>query len=170
MTEIISTPLTRNEKYVLDEYLGTRELRDGLYPLIQDLGETVPRLYRGTMYLLEDVKIGHIYRHWNRISSWSTDEMVATQFALEQYVPEDYLHEMVRKWKFPLRNLQNLFVPIVLICENVKGYVVNHHYKEHLYVTENEVIVYDAKLEISSIMEVSFENITYFRVFCHSLI
>jgi hypothetical protein len=170
MTTIITPALGKNEKYLLDEYLGTQNQRKGLYDLIQNLGEVVPRLYRGTMYFLDDVKVGHIYRHWNLVSSWSTEEQVATQFALGEYVPEELIDQMVRNKRFSLKDSNHLFVPIVLYCENVKGFVVNHHYKNHLYANENEVIVYDTKIKITSIEKAFYRDKTYYRVSCQSLI
>ncbi len=169
MTTIIAPPLGKKEKYLLDEYLGTRDQRSGLNNLIQNLGEVVPRLYRGTMYFLEDVKVGHIYHHLHKVSSWSTEEHVATQFALDEYVPEDLIDKMVRKKIFPLIDANKLFVPIVLYCENVKGFVVNHHYKNPLYADENEVIVYDTKFKFSSIESASYKDKKYYKVYCQTI-
>ncbi|WP_147535224.1 hypothetical protein [Bacillus marasmi] len=168
-TTLIAPPLGNNEKYLLDEYLGTREPREGLYQLIQNRRERIPRLYRGIMYLLEDVTVGHIYSHWDLASSWSIDEQVATQFALAEYVPEDIIDKMVRNKKLSIKDYHDQFVPIVLYCDNVKGFVVNHHYKDHLYAKENEVIVYNTKCKITLIEDAFYESKRYYKVYCHSL-
>lgn len=143
--------LTELEETALRAFIHRRDESSTLIQLMATRCSNVPVLYRGTQYRKNELEIGNIYEHWNRLSSWSTKEDVAIQFATDSYVPEDLIEEVVEELGYDLSELNHEsdaweeayaeFKNVLFVVTNAEGFSINDHYQHPTFEKENEVII-----------------------------
>lgn len=156
-----------NREYVLKENTSIREANDlmdflrnrldskYLHQMVQEKAKLIPIIYRGLKYRKRDLTIGHEYEHLYLLSSWSINREVAMTFALDGYIPEKMLEEVCEEKGYTVTQLykehqvweecENEFVNVLLVCENINGFLVNEHIHHPYFSKEQEVILYNGK-------------------------
>lgn len=142
--------LTDQEAFDLNEFLGSRMDTNTLYHLVERNSVCVDASYRGIKYRKEDLVVGNVYKHWYGLSSWSTDKSVAVSFALDGYVPEGVIDDLLvdkghnpreldddsSRWDEAYAEISN----VVFVATGSKGFLVNDHLLHKYFSSESELI------------------------------
>lgn len=155
--------LTDRQAKDLDDFLESRSASAVLFNLVHERSEYVGRLYRGIKFRKRDLQAGRLYEHWNELSSWSVKEEVSHWFALDEYVPEGLIDDMVEEMGYDPQTLPNEsplwakayeeFIGLVLIYDEGCGFIVNKHLVHDQFSKEEEVIVKGGRWRMTRIEE-----------------
>lgn len=159
----VLSDITEEESRDLDEFLGSRMDTPILVNMIEQRSEYVGTLYRGINYRKRDLKVGQFYEHWYELSSWSRKKEVAIRFALDDYIPEGCIDDVLEEWGVNPQTLpkdsdiwnevNEQYAKIVLVFQNGYGFYVNRHLSHDPFSKEEEVIVKDGAWKMTAIKE-----------------
>lgn len=136
---------------------------DHFSKLVQEHQEFAPVLYRGIHYPLNKLQVGMTYKHFDSLSSWSTEFDVARSFNQGNDLLETFVEEMALEMGFDLTNLERFaenwqqavdaFVDVVFTVKNQHGFSVNDFIDHALYSVEKEFVLYEGEWTIVDVAE-----------------
>lgn len=145
------------------KFLDSRETDTHLLDLVLANQTFTTCLYRGIQYPLRDLLSGKAYKHWDTLSSWSTDEDVARQFHQQNYVPEHLVENMLIRRGVDMESIREYgtewnealeeFVPVIFVLRNESGFSVNAFVDHVAYSEEKEFILYEGEWRIEDVVE-----------------
>lgn len=160
----------------LEDYTHSRNYTNNLLKFIKENEEISENLFRGLMYRKEFIKVGHIYKPENPLTSWSFHKSVSVKFACGDYIPEGYIEELYEeKYGHWLSyneiddniyvELEESFTHVLLVDKNGKGLDVNKFLNNHEYSCEDEIICLSGQWEFTNIKEVtSIYDVKYYEI------
>lgn len=150
-------------KGILD-FIDSRSTAPLFLNMVQQHQEVASTLYRGIFYPLAQLEKGEVYRHFDELSSWSTEFDVARSFHQFDYVPEGFVEEMAEKMGYLPSEIneygnggwteaRNQFVPVVFVVENQTGFYINNFIDHVHYSKEKEVVLLSEDWTIQDAVE-----------------
>lgn len=145
--------VTAQQRRDLNEFVGSSIATRALIELVTNFTQEQGTVYRGMMYLKENLKVGNVYVPETEISSWTTSKDVGISFACNDYIPEGYMEDLYEEKHGELLSvidmeesryieIEESFGRVLFINNQGRGFLVNEHLSEHPFNKEQEVMTY----------------------------